>query len=124
MNGNKILLDSNIIVYLLAGDKTVADLLHEKTTYISFISELGLLGYSDLTNQEYEEINRFLKQCFIVDVNPEIKSQSIAIRKKYKIKLPDSIVVATSLFLDIPIISSDKRLSKIDGINFILYQRS
>jgi hypothetical protein len=38
MNGNKIFVDTNIILYLLSGDKTLAELLDRKQLYISFIT--------------------------------------------------------------------------------------
>lgn len=45
MNGNNLFLDTNIVLYLLSGDKTVADILFEKTVFISFVTELELLGF-------------------------------------------------------------------------------
>jgi len=45
MSGNKLFLDTNIILYLLAGDTTLADLLDEKQLYVSVISEMELLSY-------------------------------------------------------------------------------
>ncbi|MGE0773266.1 MAG: type II toxin-antitoxin system VapC family toxin [Cyclobacteriaceae bacterium] len=123
MSGNRVLLDTNIIIYLLSGDKTLAELLQGKTVYVSFIFELELLGFSSMTQRESEKISHFLGQCYIVDINPEIKTQSVTLRKKHKIKLPDSILMATALFLDVPLISADKGLSRVEGINFILYER-
>ena len=40
MNGNNLFLDTNIILYLLNGDQTLADLLDGKKLYISVITEL------------------------------------------------------------------------------------
>lgn len=42
MNGNNLLVDTNIVIYLLSGDKTIADLLDKKKIYISFITEIEL----------------------------------------------------------------------------------
>lgn len=44
MNGNKLFLDSNVILYLLSGDYTVAEFLNGKQLFVSFISQLELLG--------------------------------------------------------------------------------
>ena len=52
MNGNSVLLDTNIILYLLEGDKILSDLLFNKKLYISFISQLELLGYVDITPRD------------------------------------------------------------------------
>ena len=40
MNGNNILLDSNIVLYLLNGEKTLIPLLEEKQLYVSFITQI------------------------------------------------------------------------------------
>lgn len=52
MNGSSIFLDTNIVLYLLAGDETIAELLHEKTLFISFVTELELLAYKDISAAE------------------------------------------------------------------------
>jgi hypothetical protein len=52
MNGYSIFLDTNIVLYLLSGDKTVADLLNDRTIFLSFVTELELLGYKDITPDE------------------------------------------------------------------------
>jgi predicted nucleic acid-binding protein len=47
----------------------------------------------------------------------------IAIRKKYKIKIPDSIVIATSLYLDLPLVTADSDFRKVEELNLIFYER-
>lgn len=108
MNGDKILLDSNIIVYLLGGDETLAHLLDSKTAYVSFITQLELLSYKDITAEETSKIREFLDQCIIVDINQEIKEKVISLRKMYSLKLPDSIIVATALYYNVPLISAER----------------
>lgn len=51
MNGNKVFVDTNIILYLLGGDSTIAELLNGKQIYISFITQLELLSYSKGTKK-------------------------------------------------------------------------
>lgn len=123
MNGNKIFVDTNIILYLLNGDRTIAELLDGKQIYISFISELELLGYSLNSKKEIKIIREFLDQCIIIDINEEIKNEVISLKHKYNFKLPDSIIIATALFIDLPLITADKDFKKADELNLILYQR-
>ena len=57
MNGNKLFLDTNIILYLLNGDETLAELLNQKQLYISVITELELLAYKNITGSRcYSEL--------------------------------------------------------------------
>ena len=52
MNGNSLLLDSNIVLYLLNGDTTLIPLLEEKQLYVSFVTQLELLSYHSLSTTE------------------------------------------------------------------------
>ena len=123
MNGSKLLLDTNIVIYLLSGDSTLAEILNKKHVYLSFISQLELLRYKGLSSKEQMLVKDFLSQSTIVDINQEIKEHVIQLSKNNKLKLPDSIILATALYLDIPLISSDKDLTKVDGINILYYER-
>jgi predicted nucleic acid-binding protein len=121
MSGNKLFLDTNIILYLLNGDNTVADFIDGKQLFVSFISQLELLGYHGLKSEDREKIVRFLSDCTIVDINEGIKTRVINIRAEKNIKLPDAIIAATSVFYDLPLFSADKGLKKIDELNLIFY---
>lgn len=48
MNGNSFIIDTNIVLYILNGNKELAGLLDEKEIYVSFITELELLGYKGI----------------------------------------------------------------------------
>lgn len=123
MSGNNIFLDTNIILYLLSGDITLADLLQNKTIYISFITELELLGYKGINKEELVQVEDFLAAVSIVDINSEIKRNAISLRRTYSIKLPDAIVAATAHYLNLPLMTSDKDLAKLSGINILQYEK-
>lgn len=123
MNGNKLLADTNIVIYLLDGDRTVADLLDNKTVHISFVTQLELLSYSDLSDQDEARIKEFLEQCIIIDINPSIKEEVIRARKQHRLKLPDSIIIASALYLDIPLITSDQGLQKVEELSLVYYEK-
>lgn len=122
MNGTKLLLDSNIILYLLNGDKTLADFLNEKELFISIITEMELLSFSEISSKQQKQIQNFIDECKVVNVESEIKSVTIQLRKKFKTKLPDSIIAATSLYLNIPLITADNGFKKFGDIQLIHYE--
>ncbi|QLE02353.1 type II toxin-antitoxin system VapC family toxin [Galbibacter sp. BG1] len=122
MNGNKLFLDTNIILYLLNGDTTLAELLNNKQLYISVITELELLGYRGITEKEEKVIKSFVSQCKTVTMNDDIKLDTIRVRKIYNTKLPDSIIIATALYLDLPIITADAEFKKVDELALIYYE--
>lgn len=125
MNGNKLLLDTNAILYVLGGDETLAAFLNGKELYISFITELELLSFKKLTQKDAKTINAFLSELKIENISEEIKKVVIEIRKSTGLKLPDCIIAATSIVLNIPLITSDKQFSTIKalGLNVVLYEK-
>ena len=122
MSGNKLFLDTNIILYLLNGDQTLAELLDQKQFYISVITELELLGYKGITEKEQEVIESFVAQCKVITINNAIKKETIRIRKTYNTKLPDSIIIATALYLDLPLITADVEFKKVEELTLIQYE--
>ena len=87
MNGNNIFLDTNIILYLISGDENLADLLNNKTIYLSFITELEILGYKEITTEEIKKVAEFLASVTIIDTNSEIKKITTGIRRNYLLHL-------------------------------------
>ena len=122
MNGNSIFIDTNIVLYLLGGNNKLAELLDKKTIYVSFITELELLGYKDLNENDKIIIQSFLNECRIIGINKNIKINTIKIKQKNKTKLPDAIIAATSQFLKIQLITSDKGFNKIKDLDFHLFE--
>lgn len=123
MSGNSIFIDTNIVLYLLSGDDTIAGFLNDKTVFLSFITELELLGYKEISTEELLKVESLLADSTIIDINSEIKKIVIEIRKSNKIKLPDAIIAATSHYLNIPFMTSDKDLTRLTDLNILLYEK-
>lgn len=123
MNGDRILVDTNTVIYLLNGDLTLANLLNQKSLYISFISQLELLGFSGINAESEKVISEMLESCVIIDINTSIKREVIQLRRKHTIKLPDSIIAATAIYFDLPLLTSDRGFAKIEELNLMLYEK-
>jgi predicted nucleic acid-binding protein len=122
MNGNELFIDTNIVLYLLNGEKTIAKILDGKTIYISFITELELLGFKGLTSEQKPIIENFLGDVILMDIDFEIKSIVISLRKKYSIKLPDAIIAASSIKQGLTLLTADKGFGKITELDSIIYE--
>lgn len=120
MSGNNFFVDTNILIYLLKGDNTLSELLYNKRLFISFISELELLSYP-VDKAESKKIKSLLKDCQIVELNEDIKHLTIELRKQYKLKLPDAIVVASSVYSNSPLITADKGFKKLSMFDIVIY---
>lgn len=115
--------DPNVAIYLLSGDEHLAELLQGMDTKLSFITELELLSKPNNTPEETSKTKSFINQCTVVDISPAIKKKVIEIRLKMKIKLPDAIIAASAITLDLPIITADKQFEKIAGLSSIIVNR-
>jgi predicted nucleic acid-binding protein len=123
MNGNSILLDTNTVLYFLSGDETISDFIKEKKIFISIITEMELLSYSKITSKELKIISGFISEITVININNDIKETAIKIRRSSKLKLPDSIIAASSIFLQIPLITADKEIKNVEGLNIIYYEK-
>lgn len=123
MNGNNLFLDTNIIIYFLSGDNTLTDLLEGKSIFISVITKLELLSFQEMSSRDQQRIEKFISECSVVDLNIDVQEAAIRIRKKYKLKLPDSIVVASAQYVDLPLISADKSLRSIKEGSIVYYEK-
>jgi len=123
MNGNKYLLDTNAVLYILDGDETLINFLFEKELYLSIISEMELLGYRNITDKEKQTLEEFLKEFIIINIDEKIKLNTIEVKKSSSMKLPDSIIAATAISLKLPLITSDKHFKNVKHLNLVYYEK-
>ncbi len=124
MNGNRFLLDTNIILYILGGDEIIAHYLFDKILYTSIICEIELLSFKFITSKEEAEIKSFLKEFRIISIDQPVKDLAIILRKRYSLKIPDSIIAATSVNLGIPLVTSDKGLKSVSALQIDFYNKN
>ena len=122
MSGISIVSDTNPLIYLLNGNLEAAKYLDEKQVWVSVISELELFGKKGLSDFEIDEINHLLDSCFIAEINPQIKQITKNLMQEVSVKLPDAIVAATSIYLDLPLLTADVEFEKINGLKLILLE--
>jgi predicted nucleic acid-binding protein len=123
MNGSSVLLDTNIVLYFLNGEETLIPLLEEKNIFLSFISQLELLGSKNINPGDVIKIKSFIEECTVIDITPGIKETAILVRRNYSLKLPDSIILATSLWLNMPLVTADKDFKKVEIADLIFFKR-
>jgi predicted nucleic acid-binding protein len=110
-----IVLDTNIALYHLGG--RLATALPEGSYHISIITEMELFSYPNLSEAEERQIQNFLSQLLIINIDEPIKTMAIALRKQHRLKLPDAIVAATAQSLNALLLSNDAKLSNITTLN-------
>ena len=76
---------------------------------ISAITEIELLCWRTATQNDLTVLNSFIGDCVVFELEREIKLKTIEIRKASNLKLPDSIIAATAIVMDLTLISNDRK---------------
>ena len=122
MNGNNIVADTSLLINFFNGVEPAGKILQNQHIWISVITEMELLSYSPLSKQETRLIQSFLDECILMDLTKPIRDVAIYTRKKYKLKLPDAIIAATSIHLGFPVVSMDVDFNKVKELNAIVLE--
>lgn len=114
VNQSLFVLDTNIALYYLGG--RLLDPLPGGLYYTSIITEMELLSYPNLNPAEEQQIQNFLAQIFVIGIDESIKNTAIALRKQYRLKLPDAIITATAQSLNALLLTNDLKISSVTSI--------
>ena len=110
-----IVLDTNVALYYLGG--RLINPLPAGQYFVSVITEIELLSYPNLSSEEEVLIRDFLTNFTVVALDSNIKELAIALRKTYRLKLPDAVVAATAKFLNAMLLTNDLKLTNLNEIN-------
>jgi predicted nucleic acid-binding protein len=75
-----------------------------------YYTEIELLSYPLLSNEEEQAICDFLADITIIELNQAIKESAISLRRQYRFKLPDALIVATTHFLTATLLTNNSKL--------------
>lgn len=123
MNGIDFLADTNFLIFTSQKNPIVDGFL-DYNIGISFISEMELLGVFSISKIQKTNVQNIIDQCFVVEMSSEIKKKAILIKQKYKVKLPDAIIAATAIILEVPFISADADFKIIKELDFIFLENN
>ncbi len=110
-----IVLDTNVVLYFLGGRLT--NPLPSGQYFVSVITEIELLSYPSLSSDEEIQIRDFLSKITVIGIDENIKKLAIALRKEYRLRLPDAIIAATAQSLNATLFTNDVRLANLTKIN-------
>jgi predicted nucleic acid-binding protein len=113
MNGTKIVFDTCAVIKLLDAQYDLPSLginVDEAQFFTSVIVRMELLSKKQMTSDEERGILDFLGDLAVIPLNEDIEKKAIELRRSTKLKLPDSIVAATSIVLDAILLTDDEHL--------------
>ena len=108
------LLDTNVALYLLGG--RLATPLPAGEYAISVITEMELLAWPSLTAQEEQRVREFLQQLTVCELTASIRARAVTLRKRHNVKLPDAVVCATAMELNVELWTNDKTLARVPAL--------
>ena len=113
----RLLLDTNAIIQLLAGNQELLELVSSADfVATSIICELEFLSFQGLGNEDAELYHSFrsrIKVFGLPENDPGLSSSIISQRFNCGLKLPDAIIAGTAIANDCVIVTADKHFDKI-----------
>jgi len=113
MRSERVAIDTNILLYILGGDKAAHELVKGREVVASTMVRMEALVYHGNDAGHLEQVHRFLQRCQLEEIHRSIQDQAVDLRLRYRIKLPDAVIAATAVHLGIPLITADKIFSKL-----------
>lgn len=110
---SKYLLDTCFILELFKSNHQVLEMMQNISPddcFVSVINRIELLGYHGITSHDEQMLNDFLNELGYLALSAEIEQKAISVRKRHKIKLADSIVLATALVHHLELLTLDTGL--------------
>ena len=113
MNGTKILFDTCAVIKLINKQYDLLSLginVDEAQLLTSVIVRMELLSKRNMPDDEERDIREFLDDLIIAPLDEAVEQTAIALRRSTTLKLPDSIVAATSIVSDSILLTDDSHL--------------
>ena len=117
----KYLIDSNAIIDYLSARFPAPGMdrmnqIVDAGPIVSVISKIEVLGFN-APPSVYETLSDFFDNSFVFDLTDEIVEQTIILRKKHKIRIPDGIIAATAIIEELTLITRNlKDFKKINKL--------
>lgn len=122
MKGIDFLVDTNFLIHISLNSDLVTPFL-DYSYGISYISEIELLGGFSINKENKKNAQNLIDNCYILEMNTEVKEQTILLKQKYKLKLPDAIIAATAIIYKLPFLTSDADFKNIKELNLIFLEK-
>ena len=124
MSGHRVLLDTSVVVDLLAGQEQITEILQGCDVYISVITRVELLASFKPTPERTAAALAFIADCKVIQFSQEVQDAAIVIRRESRLKLPDAIIAASARYLGLQLITADKKFARLaDELSVLVLER-
>ena len=108
-----VLLDTNVLVYHVAGDPAATRFLDEtiarRSFCLSILSVIEFLGWQGHTDDEFLECKELIELATILPVSKEVADKAIELRRAKRIKLADAVIASTALVNNLSLVTTNIR---------------
>jgi predicted nucleic acid-binding protein len=115
----RCLLDTNAVVSLLRGHgELLAVTRQARWIGISIITEIEFRAFADLAPEDTQLFADFLKRVTVIDLahqDTRLLDRVIALRQDHHLRLPDAVVVASSLVHEARLVTADRQLLSLQN---------
>ena len=121
----KYLIDSNAVIDILSANYHKEGIAFIRKVVdaginISAITKIEILGFTNYDSEYLHARENFISNSKIFQIDDNVIDETISIRRKYKIKLPDAIIAATALLNSFILITHNRKdFNGIKGIQII-----
>jgi hypothetical protein len=118
-----MIVDSNVIIYSIQpGYESLQDYLLSRADglYASAIAKLEVVGFYRLNDTEKQQFEEFFGDITVFPVTDQVITEAIRLRQQRKRSLADSIIAATGLLYNQPVLTNNVAdFADIDGLQII-----
>lgn len=121
----RYLIDTSAIIKYINGTLPLSglhflDRVVDDEAIVSLITEIELRVWTPANALDAEIYQTFINGCIVLDLNRNIVDETISIRKRYRVKLPDAFIAATAIVNNLTLLAdNDKDFRKIDSLKYI-----
>jgi predicted nucleic acid-binding protein len=73
MSGDRIVVDTSLIINLFNGVNEVQELITDRDLFVSIISEIEVLSFPNITPEDLGLLKEFLSQCTSLILSPPLR---------------------------------------------------
>lgn len=118
-----MIIDSNVIIYANEPENRELQVYldaRQSNLQASLISRLEVLGFPRITPTDRQDLTSFMDAISILPIDETIIAEAIRLRQQRKRSLGDSIIAATGLLYNQPVLTNNVAdFADIDGLQVI-----
>ena len=116
MNDAKVLVDTNIVIYVFQGNMKAVSLIEDTELVVSVLTTMELFAVPAITQDRTVWVSGFLQHCQEVPLLRAVQRKAVEVRRLTKLEMVDSIIAATAIVKALPLITADRTFTKIDHL--------